>query len=95
MTARLIGFLEEAPGVKSMTRLTIAEMAALCALLVLTDSAVAVVGICFPERASAAAGIIAALTAPLAALAGGIWAALRERNTGVPDAAPPTPPAAQ
>lgn len=70
------GFLEESPGVRSMTRLTAALLIAGVLVLVVAIAVVAVRG------GENAAGVIAAIGAPMLGLAGGIWGALRERYTG-------------
>lgn len=85
MNATLVGFLEEAPGVKSMARLAVAVM--LIAALALSLAA-AYVAVAEPEHAAA---VVAAIGAPLSGLAAGIWSALKERHTpasppGGPDA---------
>lgn len=85
MNTVLVGFLEEEPGVKSMARLAVAVM--LVAALALALAA-AYVAVSKPEHAAA---VVAAIGAPLSGIAGGIWAALKERHTpasppGGPDA---------
>ena len=67
------GYLEEAPGVKSMTRLSALLMVFGCLGLV------AVIGVVAITRPEQAAGIIAAIGVPLVGLAAGIWGALKER----------------
>ena len=69
----MTGFLEESPGVRSMTRLTVILLVA--CIFVLTGS-IPVVAIL---RAEQAAGIIAAIAGVITGLAGGVWGALRER----------------
>jgi hypothetical protein len=68
------GFLEEAPGVQSAARLIAVLLTFGC--LTLTFAAVVAV---FRDGEHAAA-VIAALGAPIAALAGGAWGAMRERK---------------
>lgn len=69
----MTGFLEEAPGVRSMTRLAVAVMLVGCIALILS---MPVIALKIPDHA---AGIIGAEAGALATLAGGIWGALRER----------------
>lgn len=73
----MTGFLEESPGVRSMVRLTVAQMMVCVVALVVAAIVVAL------KDSANAAGIVAALGGVIGVLAGGIWAALRERNTGV------------
>lgn len=70
----MTGFLEESPGVRSMVRLTAAQLVACIVLLVLTVVVVALRG---GEQAPA---VIAAIGGVIGLLAGGIWAALKVRN---------------
>lgn len=70
----VVGFFHEASGERSMTRLLAFAMA--CGVLLLVLAAV-VVGI---RGGAGAPAVIAALAAPAAPLAAGIWAALRERR---------------
>lgn len=76
MSGPVTGFLEESPGVRSMTRLCALLMACGALLLLLTICAVA---LWKPD-----ATVIASLAAPLVPLAGGLWGALRERTTEAP-----------
>ena len=70
------GFLEESPGVKSATRLAALAMTAAVVLLCLALAAYLL------TSESPSATVIGALAAPLAPLAGGIFAALKVRNGG-------------
>lgn len=70
----MTGFLEEAPGVRSMTRLVAAAQTLACLGIVATICVVAVRG---SEHAPAT---IAALTASLLPQIGGVWTALKERQ---------------
>jgi len=83
-----IRFLEERPGVWSMTRL-LALMAAIGgALAMVTACVVAVLATSADaERMSHAAGVVAALAALSASAFGGSWAQTRERSK--PDEPPP------
>lgn len=72
--ARQVGFTEEAPGVRSATRLTALLLVAGCLLLTLAAALAAW------RSNEHSAGIIAGLAAPIAALAGGAWGAMRERS---------------
>lgn len=76
MTSPIIGFLEEAPGVRSMVRLTAAELVACIAALVVAAIVVAIKG------GDHAAAIIAALGGVIGVLAGGVFGALKVRNGG-------------
>lgn len=79
----LTGFLEESPGVRSMTRLAV--LLASLGVLVLTLALAAYLLAAKPlTDAPPDSGVIAALGVPLVALAGGVWAALRERTGGEP-----------
>ena len=69
-----MGFLEEKPGARSMTRLSVLIMTIGAFLIVLAICVAAVRG------GSDAAGIITALGVPLVPLAAGIWGALKERD---------------
>lgn len=69
-----VGFLEESPGVKSMTRLCAAAMTLGVLIIIVSVAIVAVRG------KDSAVTIITAAAAPLIPLAGGIWAALKERE---------------
>ena len=71
----MTGFLEEAPGVQSAARLIAVLLTFGC--LALTLSAIVAVF----RGGEHAAATIAALGAPIAALAGGAWGAMRERKT--------------
>lgn len=67
-----VGFFEEAPGVKSSTRLM--------AFLMILGALGIVSTICFVAIAKPTPeGTIAALSATLLPLVGGVWAAVRER----------------
>lgn len=68
-----IGFFEEAPGVKSSTRLY-AGLMILAAVQIVTTICYVAIKKPSPE------GTIAALSAALIPLCGGVWAALRERT---------------
>ena len=70
----MTGFLEESPGVRSMVRLTVAQM-----VLCIVALVVAVIVVALSNSANAA-GIIAALGGVIGVLAGGVWAALKVRN---------------
>lgn len=70
----ITGFLEEAPGVRSIVRLTAAEMVGCIIALVIAAIVVAIKG------GADAAGIIAALSSMVAGLSAGVWAALKVRN---------------
>ena len=74
-----IGFLQERPGVWSITRLVAAGLGAGSVLAVLTACGVAIRG------GEHAAGIIAALSTCSASSGAGAWAALRERTATAPD----------
>ena len=71
--AETVGFLEEAPGVKSMTRLCAAALTVGALIIIIAVAIVAVQG------KESAVAIITAAIAPLAPLAAGIWAALKVR----------------
>lgn len=75
-TTGTTGFLEESPGVRSMVRLTAAQMVLCLEALVVAVIVVALKG------SDNAAGIIAAVGGVIGLLAGGVWAALKVRNTG-------------
>lgn len=77
-----IGFLEEAPGVKSMARLAVLLQA--IGILLLSLALAVYLVIARPPDAA----VIGAFAAPLAPLAGGIWGALKTRHTGSADGAP-------
>lgn len=72
------GFLEEAPGVKSSTRLF--TLLCVCALLVLAVAA-AVAAMRKDHET------VLALSGPLTAVAGGVVGLVSQRNKGVADAA--------
>ena len=73
MAETTTGFLEEAPGVKSMTRLCAAALTIGALIIIVAVAIVAVKG------DDSAVAIITAAIAPLVPIAGGIWAALKER----------------
>lgn len=73
----MIGFLEESPGTRSMTRLAVLLMC--IAVLVLAISA----AIAATQKDAAT---VAAMGSPILGLAGGIWGALKERNKEVDNA---------
>lgn len=81
----MTGFLEEAPGVKSITRLTIAQLVVALVVLVIAAAYVAVWGV--RTASSVAAPIVTALGVVILGLAGGIVGAVSQRNKGVGDAA--------
>lgn len=70
----MAGFLEETPGVRSMTRLTAAVL-----LVVLVCVAVAAIIVAL-KGGEHAAGIVGASGTLVLGLAGGIWGALKERQ---------------
>lgn len=77
-------FLEESPGVLSMTRLAMLLQTVAGFLVLLASIAVAVLAMTStsPYAAQAAAGIIAALAAASAAAFAGAWAQAKERHQG-------------
>ena len=74
----VVGFLEESPGVRSMARLATAALTLAAVLLAI---ATAYVAVRFRDAAA-----IAALAAPLTALAGGVFGALKQRMPAGPSA---------
>ena len=68
------GFLEESPGHKSATRL--AALAMTAAIVGLVVALAAYVLVARPPEAA----VIGAVAAPIAPLAAGVWAALKERE---------------
>lgn len=78
-----IRFLEESPGVWSMTRLLALMAAVGGALAMVTACMVAITAtVLDAERMSHASGLVAALSALAAAAFGGSWAQTRERAAG-------------
>jgi hypothetical protein len=77
----MIRFLEEAPGIFSMTRLSALLQTVAGTLVLLACIAVAI------RDGEHAAGIIAALAAASATAFGGAWAQAKERHKGGDDAA--------
>lgn len=72
----MTGFLEESPGVHSMTRLAVA---ALIVGILAMIGAICIVAVHGGEHA---AGIIGAIGGAMIPLAGGVWGALHERTGG-------------
>lgn len=68
------GFLEDANGVKSSARLTIQEMVAMAAAIVVTMCVVAL------KRSPESVAVIGVLTAPLGTIIAGIYANLTEKR---------------
>lgn len=68
------GFLEEAPGEKSSTRLFALMMVCGCLVLILTIAAVAI------RSPKDAPGVIASIGGALIPLAGGIWGVVNARR---------------
>jgi predicted anti-sigma-YlaC factor YlaD len=75
------GFLEEADGSKSATRLVAVLCGGSMMVIGLAVAFVLVWVALHPSDREGLAGMFGALSAILGALAGGAWGALRERNT--------------
>jgi len=72
----MTGFLEESPGVKSMTRLCAALLVSAVLLLAIA------LAVYLLTADTPNAGVITAFAAPMVPLAGGVWGALHERTGG-------------
>lgn len=85
MTEPITGFFEEAPGVRSSTRLfaglivagVLAVIGTICYVAITKDDPV---------------GVIAALGGTIVPMLGGIWATVRERGGTEPQPKEPAPP---
>jgi hypothetical protein len=76
------GFLEEAPGVKSATRLVATLCGASIALIGVAVAFALIYAVMQPDGRDGLTGIFGTVAGIIAALGGGAWGALRERTGG-------------
>ena len=84
----MVGFLEEADGVRSIARLAVL-LQSIGVLILCVALGIYLLGAKAFTGAGPDAGVIASFAAPLAPLAGGIWGALKQRAAA--EAVPPPP----